>query len=201
MSTQNSDTELEIKARIDARLKQMDEMRLRAARDREHIKREMAKIREEAYEYETEQQRVKQMTEASTKNTVQYFIIAKHRYWDEQSHWDGYIEKHTLDPKRIIRLTDEDARLLSLKLERMGEELVLLRIADPEELNYRELIEQERAFQIEQAEKRKALEEARKQKEVKRQQQAEARKKTKTRASIQAKLKQLAELKKELGVE
>lgn len=201
MSTQNSDTELEIKARIDARLKQMDEMRLRAARDREHINREMAKIREEAYEYETEQQRVKQMTEASTKNTVQYFIIAKHRYWDENVKWDNFIQKHAVDPQRIIRLTDEDARLLSLKLERMGEELVLLRISDPDELDYRELIEQERAFQTEQAEKRKALEEARKQKEVERQQQAEARKKAKQEVSKQTKLKQLAKLKKELGVE
>jgi hypothetical protein len=193
--------ELEIKARIDARLKQIDEMRIRAARDREHINREMAKMREEAYEYETEQLRMKQMTETNTKDTAQYFIIAKHRYWDEHSHWDSYVEKHALDPKRIIRLTDEDARLLSLKLERMGDELVLLRISDPDELNYRELIEQERAFQTEQAEKRKALEEARKLKEAERQQQAEVRKKAKQEASKQTKLKQLAKLKKELGVE
>lgn len=189
--------ELEIEARIAARQKKIDEEKLKAAENRRHINHEHQKMREEAYEYEIEQTRKKQMT----KDTTQYFIIAKHRYWDEHSHWGTYIEKHALDPKRIIRLTDEDARLLSLKLERMGEELVLLRISDPDELNYRELIEQERAFQAEQAEKRKALEEAWKQKEVKRQQQAEARKKTKPRASIQAKLKQLAELKKELGVE
>lgn len=195
--------ELKIKARIDARLNQIDEARLKSIRDREHINREMAKMREEAYEYETEQLRMKQMTDAeiNTKDTTQYFIIAKHRYWDEDVKWDNFIQKHALDPKRIIRLTDEDARLLSLKLERMGDELVLLRIADPDELNYRELIEQERAFQTEQAEKRKALEEARKQKEVERQQQAEARKKAKQEVSKQAKLKQLAKLKKELGVE
>lgn len=184
---------------LEKRLKEAAESLLVAEENRKHINREMAKMREEAHEFEME----KQAKMTTDKNKHEYFIVARHKYWTEDAgYYDSEIvDKHEFEFKKIIKLTDEDASLLSKKLERIGNEYVLLRIADPDQLNFTKLIEEERTWQAEEAERRKTVEKLRKEKEAERERLMEARKKAKQEASKQTKLKQLEKLKKELGVE
>lgn len=194
-----TDAEIDaVEARIAKRLKEAAESLLVAEENRKHINREMAKMREEAYEFEME----KQAKMTTQQNKHEYFIVAKHRYWTEDAgYYDAEIvDKHELDFKKIIKLTREDANLLSRKLERIGDDYVLLQIADPEELNFTKLIEEERKWQTEAAEKQKAVEDARRLYEIEKAKKTEAAKLAKAEKAKENKLKQLEKLKKELGI-